>query len=352
MNTLKLLIFLFFLCLLSCQNGKETETINLSLFDEDFTQLSLSKIAEDITAVELEATDSSFIGFWQQGYGVFPLREYIVFYESSMRAEQILLFNSKGKFIRTIGRKGQGPGEFVSIRKLAVNEQRQLIYVLTNQKIICYSFKGQLVKEKALKMDFVEHIHQYKDELLLLVTTIGNSGYNRTMCYKIDKNLTITDSLLVQREKREGRSGIMVPTVSEPFSLSKEHIYFHRPKFFSPHLTSDTLLEIKGKELIPSAIFTFEEEKKNTPIYIFRSSRFICMLYGLFGQHLYFCYDIKTGEKYYLQGGYTDDICTGESVRIRPFPHDSERFYYLHTNIKDTDRDEPNPTLYIGRFKQ
>ena len=108
MNILKPLIYFFFLCLLSCQNRKETETIHITIEQEKTTQLPLSEITEDIQAIELEVTDESMIGVWQQGYRGYPLDKYIMFFERSRTKNQILLFNKKGRFIRSIGRKGHG----------------------------------------------------------------------------------------------------------------------------------------------------------------------------------------------------------------------------------------------------
>jgi hypothetical protein len=54
-----------------------------------------------------------------------------------------------------------------------------------------------------------------------------------------------------------------------------------------------------------------------------------------------------------MKDGYTDDIHNlPDRVNIRPFDSDSERFYYLHTNMKPDDLEEPNPTLYIGKLKK
>ena len=53
-----------------------------------------------------------------------------------------------------------------------------------------------------------------------------------------------------------------------------------------------------------------------------------------------------------MKDGYKDDIYTGENVKIRPLNSDANQFYFLHTEISDTDLEEPNPTLYIGRLKK
>lgn len=349
MKTLSFISLYMLLFLFACQGKKEAEIVHISIEPEKTTQLSLSEIAEDIQAIELEVTDKSMIGAWHEGYKVFPLDKYIIFSEYSRYKSQILLFDTNGKFIRSIGKKGGGPGEFSSIVSVAVNDKEQRIYVIsTSHKIICYNFQNQFLFERSVSQDF-EHIHQFQDKLYLFTTTIGEDGYNKTVCYKTNKDLQITDSLTVQQEERDKRLKFSaVPTVAEPLSIVGDQVYFHRPKFASEPRSCDTLYEIRNKALIPSIIVCFEGEEKYIPNYIFRNSHFVCMHYS----KKHFCYDLRTGKGYNLKNGYTDDLYSGAKVMIRSFPHDSERFYYLHTNIKDTDKDEPNPTLYIGRFKQ
>lgn len=348
MEALRFVVLNCLVLLFSCHGGKREETISFLIEREGFEQLPLSEIAEDIQAIELEVTDSSLIGNWREGSKIFPLDEYIVYAEGSRAKSQLLLFDKKGKFIRTIGKKGQGPGEYLGIRVVTVDNQAQHIYVGSSRKIICYDFRGQYLFEKTSDRD-IEDIYFYQDQILLFSTFMDNDKYNRTVCYKADKKLNIVDSLIVQEEERN-INFIIVSGMNDPLSICNKRIYYHRPKLVSTS-RCDTLLEIKNKDLIPSVRLTKGEGHKYFLRYMFRSSRFVCVGYCVY-PHYYFCYDIKTGKGYNLEKGYTDDIYCGENVEIRPFPHDSERFYYLHTTIKDTDKDEPNPTLYIGRFKQ
>ena len=66
-----------------------------------------------------------------------------------------------------------------------------------------------------------------------------------------------------------------------------------------------------------------------------------------------FYYDIKTGKGVRSVGShYTDDINQISQVAIRPFQANADMFYYWHTHMNPDDFEEPNPTLYIGKFKK
>jgi hypothetical protein len=61
-------------------------------------------------------------------------------------------FTSEGKFVREIGAKGRGPGEYIEIQDFVVNSKEQLIFILSisSGKIIKYNTKGEFIKEYPL----------------------------------------------------------------------------------------------------------------------------------------------------------------------------------------------------------
>ena len=87
---------------------------------------------------------------------------------------------------------------------------------------------------------------------------------------------------------------------------------------------------------------------------MFRNSRYVFTYYNHIPrkQFYFFCHDLTSGESFNMKDGLTDDIHTGKKVIFRPVDDDANRFYYLHTNMKEDDLEEPNPTLYVGTFKR
>jgi hypothetical protein len=47
----------------------------------------------------------------------------------SFKLHQIFKFNSKGKYIKTFCRKGQGPGEINRVFKIFINSQNNYLYL-------------------------------------------------------------------------------------------------------------------------------------------------------------------------------------------------------------------------------
>ena len=62
--------------------------------------------------------------------------------------EVIFKFDKRGNFIKTIGRKGQGPGEFLSVLNLRITKAGEIsFYDSRNGKFLFFSREGDLVKE-------------------------------------------------------------------------------------------------------------------------------------------------------------------------------------------------------------
>jgi hypothetical protein len=60
--------------------------------------------------------------------------------------KSIKKFNSKGKFLFTIGRSGQGPGEYGWPWDICVNNNRLVVFDIIYRRIILYSLDGEYIK--------------------------------------------------------------------------------------------------------------------------------------------------------------------------------------------------------------
>lgn len=357
-----MLIFILFFTSLSCNKSRNNELLIIPVDVHQDIPVALSEIATNVKAVELELTDESMIGNWRMQERVLILENYIVFLDGHKR--QVLLFDNKGKFIRQIGRRGQGPGEYTQIRDITADEKNKRIYV-ADQKIICYDFDGNFIHEITLP-EPAEYMLSLHDELLFFRRIRGEKRedgmfHNSVRLYKMDKDLQITDSLNIL-DVELIRDMWVTSTNNNYISATGDNMYLYYPTSVYDSKIRDALYQIKDNQLIPvvqlklnGELFSGEGMKVRFIYNIYRSSRFI------FSHHRhrndekrsYFYYDTQTGKSYNTKGGYTDDLHTGEKIQIRPIDSNAEQFYYLYTNDPDEDTDEePNPTLYIGTLKK
>ena len=349
--------------LLSCSRTKQGDLLEIPIDIDQNISLNVSEIAEEITKIELELTDESLINP-DNVNSIHVSEKYIIVGQTF----KILVFNRNGKFIRSIGSKGQGPGEYTGIHNLVIDEKNNRIFVNASPKIICYDLNGKLLKETRLFS--AKDINYINNELLIIVNNYQNYSkgvYSHPVLYRLNDDLQAIDSCTIIDLYIEGSErGGMILMPNNLILKGNTCIYIYYGDFFfsfdnsKEKVLCDTLYRLDKNRLIPDLKLKFKNDKIGKSISIsniYRSSRYIFTDYNNDNAHrgdrCFFCYDTKTGKGYNMKDGFTDDINQiEEPVIIRPFNSNTEMFYYLHTNMKPDDLEEPNPTLYIGRLKK
>jgi hypothetical protein len=379
---MKKLIYLFTLsCFLLFSCGSERKQGDLLEIPVDIEQdfsLALSEIAEEIVTIELELTNESLVNP-DQIYRVLLSENYLII----AQLNRVLAFNKDGKFIRSIGSRGQGPGEYNHIWSLALDEKNKRLIILNSMpwKIICYDLDGKFLTEAVNPVRrytthaLLDDINYIDDEFLIAVDQQGQNDeqqfFNRSVVYRMNDNFQVTDSIIVRNIYMED-FGATSYSGKDFILKGNESVYLYynnnietlQPgeSILANTILPDTLYRIEENQLVPELRLKFKNDglggsgKLFINLYsIFRSSRYVFSFYGdnRNRNRFQFLYDAKTGKGYNMQDGFTDDINQIEKrVRIRPFISDTEMFYYLHTPIDSDDLEEPNPTLYIGKLKK
>jgi len=353
-----LLLAIIAIYISACQVQTESLKIVPVNLRED-SPVKLSEIAGEINKISLELTDESLIGTIMR---VIYTGDYLIIYDSN--GPKVLIFDSQGKFIRQIGRKGQGPGEYIIIGDIAFDCSENIIFISTSgNKILCYNIDGVFLHE--YKIYPPEYIYFQDGYLCLLSTRYGikseNGFLNQTMLYRMDKKCNPVDSFLVKSVLIDN------PFVGSTFprkdfvSQVSSQTFFYYPVLTPEPIVRDTLYELKGSDMIPFLKLRFSDEgattgnnnKTKNLLNIWRSEKFVFANYQNRDGNFYFIHDLKTGRNANMKDGFIDDINQIQNrINIRPFNFNTEMFYYLHTNMKPDALEEPNPTLYIGELKK
>ena len=369
---MKYLLFTFFISLLYFSCGNETKQGDLLEIPVDIEQnisLPLSEITEELTAIELEFTDRSPINPNMIKRVVTSKNEIII-----AEMDKILVFSKDGKFVRLIGSRGHGPGEYNFVLNIAIDDKNNRLFIISTLpgKIICYDLTGKFLKEFVTHsiLDNVVDINYVNGELLVIDQKMG--GYDEmgkftssSTVYRLDDEFRIVDSCLFRETFKTSIIGFFFTDFILKGSNSI-YLYCHEfyPKELAPNevVLRDTLYHFEKNQLIPELKLKFKNDgidnggnKFIDPYNIYRSSRYIFSFYEnhIDKKKCYFCYDTKTGKGYNMQDGFTDDINgIDKRIQIRPLITDTEKFYYWHTHMKPDDLEEPNPTLYIGKLKK
>lgn len=93
--------------------------------------LKLSEIADSVRLIPLETTDASLLNRIIKG-GILKSSKYWFLYSY----HSVYQFTNEGKFVRTIGSRGNGPADYTSVACIDIDESSGYIYVLAPGKKI------------------------------------------------------------------------------------------------------------------------------------------------------------------------------------------------------------------------
>ncbi|WP_303921312.1 6-bladed beta-propeller [Draconibacterium sediminis] len=134
----------------SCQEKNKTQNTEAASsfytipFDEivkNKQEVKLSEIASDAKIIQFENIPEAMLGDVED---IELTKDYIFvkFWE-----HPVLQFSHDGKFIRDIGKRGKGPGEYGTCMKLSIDEKNEKIYIHTGElDVKVFNFNGDYLK--------------------------------------------------------------------------------------------------------------------------------------------------------------------------------------------------------------
>ena len=175
-------------------SGNKVFVLVLDKVKSGTVTIPLSSLVEGLDMVQLESHHDAFfdptiatITVVENYIGVRPIY-----------ADNYKLFDRSGKFLRTVSRRGRGPGEYQnSIKDDIIDEKNELIYLsVWPGKIFVYKISGQLLKEITVPQGFSTPIMFLSDDILSVVDVPeryqpyeGRRGYDdEYMLFKFDVN--------------------------------------------------------------------------------------------------------------------------------------------------------------------
>jgi len=124
----------------SIVNGSPVITCDFNLIGNDTIDFPVGALIDSLEIVFLENRDEAIVS----RYHTFMSDNYIGVYTME---KEYKLFDKKGRFLNTIGRKGQGPGEYTFLYDSNIDEENNRIYLMpwNQKKIFIYDLKGNFL---------------------------------------------------------------------------------------------------------------------------------------------------------------------------------------------------------------
>ena len=151
--------------------------INITYKGKDRNRIvKATDIFKNIHYVPLETNEAALLN--ANPYCIVCRNNYIYILDSKYSGNEIHLYDSKGKYIRDIGRKGEGPEDYLGGLHIAVNSKGMLsLPDRMRSEIINYTQEGEFVSR--IKMDTVSMSKNIflNDSLLLLESFYDRPGH-------------------------------------------------------------------------------------------------------------------------------------------------------------------------------
>lgn len=142
---LAIIVFLFIMCDPRTKTEDYKDSLLLEFPDKGEDTLKVSYFADTVIYVPLETTKESLVGFSPQLW----VNDSIILISGSK--SEILMFNREGKFLRKIGKRGRGPGEYQEVFHFDVINDTIYISSTGKRSFIRYAFNGKFCDEIKLK---------------------------------------------------------------------------------------------------------------------------------------------------------------------------------------------------------
>lgn len=237
-------IFSLFMSCNQKTTSKESDsfyTIPFAEILESKRDINLSEFATDVTITQFENIPEAFLGRIEK----VQLSKDFIFINTGNSS--IIQFTREGQYVRHVGGKGRGPGEYDLCRTFSIDETNKQIYIQTNMmgKIVVYDFNGKFVED--IKYPAVERLKNVWSRDSMFVSFAepmeGNEPY-----------------LFIEHNKQ----GDTLQTIPNYIKWDNSHHYYNMYLFFLEiFYRFDNTLHMKG--WYNDTVYYYNQDNKITP---------------------------------------------------------------------------------------
>jgi hypothetical protein len=176
----------------SCTRTREKKSsmlsVNIDKVPESEIPIKMSEIVETFDIVKFENKPEALLDATSNSISISD--HYIAF----MNNFRIMLFTREGKFIRTIGNYGRGPGEWFVIKQLEIDEEKGILLISQSNfthDILEFSLEGRFIKK--ITMPFPKEEYSFKilnhDTIVVVGFSFGTQDSSIVFMQDFDGNL-------------------------------------------------------------------------------------------------------------------------------------------------------------------
>src|SRR5690606_16331589 len=123
----------------SCSTPDENELQTILIPKKIDQELQLERLTKSLKLIHLETNEKSIL---TDVMDIKLFNEKIYVSDASRR---ILIFDQEGKFLKVLGKRGEGPGEYERFAFMTIDLESDLLYVASAMKLYVYSKEDELL---------------------------------------------------------------------------------------------------------------------------------------------------------------------------------------------------------------
>lgn len=309
---LLLIVYTFYGCYTGTQKVAHTNEIREILIDPDKfeTFLDLSEILDDsVEVIPLEMKDECLISQIVR----------IEFYKDKILVSdkanaKIFVFTSEGKYLKSIGKQGQGPGEYSFLGDFTLKGDSVVVQDRSRNKYIVYDLYSNAFREISYDMLHLEVVSF--DEIAYFISNYSHSKYGDYNLFRFNLNTSEVLSLEVPfgedgidkssyglkryASKSDSTAMLIYPLNDTVYTLNKETVF---PSYVI-HYTSRNL---------PSEV---NVSKENIYRYVHENKYLKGWEFMQNSQNYMLGYYIDNGFKYFVYNKQNSNIRVGQWLKI------------------------------------
>lgn len=181
-------LFILALFLTSCQNKIDDSCITLELKPVIESDPAFPfDIIKNITYIPLETNENSFLTDIFNRVELYDNQLYVLNFETDIK-----VFDKSGTFLRAIGKRGNGPQEYINLMDFAVNKEKGELFLNGLGKLLTTTLSGDFIDESPLSLSL--QTMAYYDNMFMFPYTTSNKEY-LFQILKIDEKGKVCDTI-------------------------------------------------------------------------------------------------------------------------------------------------------------
>lgn len=257
-NSLLILVlgWIFFSC---TEQRKESanKVVNIHLEPSMEKANKLSEIIDSIFIIPLETCEEALLATISK----LECDDNLYFVQNS-RDNLVYVFDSNGKFVRQIAKKGNGPGEILYPQCFALDKRRKEVWLTNNDAFYFYDYEGRYKGARKYSLAFSDFCIEKNNNVYFYTAKNNNSHVG-------DGFLTGDITLLTEDNKKKTwfvSESALHRQPNQPIDSYYSNLPFCEQKdgqITTHYAFSDTLYSIDKKMLYPKYVIDFGENKSD-----------------------------------------------------------------------------------------